>query len=79
MLQAPRRHLVAGTANFIPYLGPILGAAPAVLIVLFAPGDGAEAVTWGYRFWGLAGVGLMSAITQTTEGFVLLPDHLHSI
>ena len=65
--------IVAGTANFIPYLGPILGAAPAVLIVLFAPGDGGEAATWGYRFWGLTGIGLMSAITQTTEGFVLQP------
>ena len=65
--------ILAGVANFIPYLGPILGAAPAILIVLFSPPGPGEAITWSYRLWGVAGIGALSALIQTTEGFVLQP------
>lgn len=53
--------LVAGTANFIPYLGAFLGAAPALLIGLSVGTKQAVMVLGLY------------AVIQTFEGYVMSP------
>lgn len=64
--------LLIGTAaaigGFIPYLGPIIGVTPAILIVLFTGGP-----SWTIKLITLLTVlGLFAAI-QAVEGFVLQP------
>ncbi|MBN1516852.1 AI-2E family transporter [Candidatus Sumerlaeota bacterium] len=60
--------MAAAIGGFIPYLGPIMGCTPAVLIVLLTPN-----VEFGGKLVSLLLVlGLFSAI-QTLEGFVLQP------
>jgi predicted PurR-regulated permease PerM len=57
----------AAIGGFIPYLGAIIGVAPAILIILFT------GVSWGSKLVALVVVvGLFSAI-QAIEGFILQP------
>lgn len=61
--------MLAGMANFIPYLGPVVGATPAILWILLSD----EMNGWderGVKLLMLAGG--MAAI-QAIEGFVLQP------
>jgi predicted PurR-regulated permease PerM len=59
---------VAAIGGVIPYLGPILGITPAVLIILLTGG-----VSWESKLVTLLStIGLFSLI-QTVEGFVLQP------
>lgn len=53
--------VVAGLLNFVPYVGPFLGAAPAVLIAL---GQGPEAAVW---------TALLFLAVQQFEGNVVMP------
>ncbi|MCX7048758.1 MAG: AI-2E family transporter [Candidatus Sumerlaeota bacterium] len=62
--------IAAGIANFVPYLGTILMVAVAILTILFTPG---EDITWAWRLSGLIGVGILGAINQVVEGFILQP------
>ena len=61
--------VLAGAANVIPYLGPIVGATPAVLWALLSPAH----PTWTSRlvYTGLT-IGLFAAI-QTLDGLVFQP------
>jgi predicted PurR-regulated permease PerM len=57
----------AAIGGFIPYLGAIIGVAPAILIILFT------GVSWASKLIALVVVvGLFSAI-QAIEGFILQP------
>lgn len=58
----------AAIAGFIPYLGAIIGVAPAILIVLLTAG-----VTWSIKLATLAGVLALFSLIQAIEGFVLQP------
>jgi predicted PurR-regulated permease PerM len=58
----------AGIAGFIPYLGAIIGVAPAILIVLLTGG-----VAWSTKLITLAGVLALFSLIQAIEGFVLQP------
>jgi len=53
--------LIAGLTNFVPYVGPILGGVPAVLL---ASGQGIDTALWT--------VGLF-VLVQQLEGHVLMP------
>ncbi len=53
--------LAAGVAEFIPVVGPFLGAVPAVLVALFQP------------TWKLVGVVLLFVAAQQIEQNVLVP------
>lgn len=55
--------LIAGLISFVPYLGAIVGVGMAVIAALVQFGE----------FWPLVGVGIVFAIGQTVEGFVLQP------
>lgn len=55
--------LIAGLISFVPYLGAIVGVGMAVIATLVQFGE----------FWPLVGVGIVFAIGQTVEGFVLQP------
>ncbi len=59
---------MAAIGGFIPYLGPIMGVSPAILIVLFTGG-----VPWSIKLVTLGSVLLLFAIIQGIEGFVLQP------
>ena len=61
--------VLAGFGNLIPYLGPVLGAAPALLYVVF--GDSFE--TSQERLMVGGGVLVLAVIIQVVEGFVLQP------
>lgn len=60
---------IAGIANIVPYLGPIIGATPAVVIVLVSP----EYATLTEKLYGLLMVGGIFVFVQTIEGFVFQP------
>ena len=59
--------LLAGLFNMIPYLGPIIGAVPALIVAL---GSGPLAVAW-------AGLGLF--LVQQLDGSVLSPRIMGSL
>ncbi len=60
---------ITGAANFIPYLGPILGGAPAVLLVLMS-----DSYAWPQEKLSTAVlVVAVFAIVQTIDGFILQP------
>jgi len=64
--------LLIGTAaaigGFIPYLGPIIGLTPAVLILLLTMG-----VDWSTKLLTLVLLVALFALIQAIEGFVLQP------
>jgi predicted PurR-regulated permease PerM len=54
--------VLAGLFNFVPYIGAIAGAVPAVLIAFGqSPGD---------ALW----VALLFAVVQTAEGYLIMPQ-----
>lgn len=59
----------AGMMNFIPYLGPIMGGAPAVLWVLCS----SSLQTWDDRGVKMALVVAVFAVVQMVDGFVFQP------
>jgi predicted PurR-regulated permease PerM len=59
---------LSAIGGFIPYLGPVMGVTPAVLIVLMS-GD----VSWATRLITLAAVFSLFVVIQMVEGFVLQP------
>ncbi len=59
---------IAAIGGFIPYLGPIMGVSPAIIIVLFTRG-----VPWSVKLITLASVLVLFAIIQGIEGFILQP------
>ena len=58
----------AGIAGFIPYLGAIIGVAPAILIILLTGG-----VDWSVKLISFAAVLTLFGLIQAIEGFVLQP------
>ena len=60
---------IAGAANFIPYLGPVMGATPALLWVWLSD----YATDFSGRAYGSVGVILIFAAIQTIDGFVFQP------
>jgi predicted PurR-regulated permease PerM len=61
--------VVAGAANFIPYLGPAIGATPALLWALLSP----DHATWGARGTSVLMVVVVFAIIQAVDGLFLQP------
>lgn len=53
--------LIAGLLNFIPYIGAVLGAVPAILVAF---GQGPTQALW---------VALLFFVIQTVEGYLLVP------
>ena len=60
--------VAAGIGGFIPYLGPIIGVTPALLIVLFSAGP-----EWKVKLIGGLVVGGIFVAIQAIEGMVLQP------
>ncbi len=58
----------AAIGGFIPYLGPIIGVTPAVLIVILTGG-----IPWGAKGIALVSVLVLFSLIQAIEGFVLQP------
>jgi predicted PurR-regulated permease PerM len=58
----------AAIGGFIPYLGPIIGVLPAIMIVLLIGG-----VPWSTKIVALVGVLGLFSLIQAMEGFVLQP------
>lgn len=58
----------AAIGGFIPYLGPIIGVTPAIIIVLLTGG-----VPWSTKIVTLIGVLGLFSVIQAVEGFVLQP------
>jgi len=58
----------AGVAGFVPYLGAIIGVAPAILIILLTGG-----VDWSTKLITFAAVLALFGLIQAIEGFVLQP------
>jgi predicted PurR-regulated permease PerM len=58
----------AGIAGFIPYLGAVIGVAPAILIIILTGG-----VEWSIKLLTFAGVLMLFSLIQAIEGFVLQP------
>ncbi len=59
----------AAVGGFIPYLGPLIGVMPAILIVLLTGGG----MPWTTKIITLGGVLLLFCVIQAIEGFVLQP------
>lgn len=59
---------LAGIAGLVPYLGAVIGVAPAILIVLLTAG-----VSWPTKLITLASVLALFSLIQGLEGFVLQP------
>jgi len=59
----------AAIGGFIPYLGPLIGVTPAILIVLLTGGG----MPWTTKIITLGGVLILFAVIQAIEGFVLQP------
>ena len=60
--------LLAGAVNFIPYLGPVVGAAPAILWGLCTQGLDA-----GERAVQIGLIMLVFALAQALDGFLISP------
>ena len=58
----------AAIGGFIPYLGPVIGVTPALLIVLVSGG-----ASWSSKFITITAVLILFALIQAIEGFVLQP------
>jgi len=58
----------AAVGGFIPYLGPLIGVTPAVLIILLAGG-----VPWSVKLIALLAVLTLFGLIQAVEGFILQP------
>jgi len=58
----------AGIAGFIPYLGAVIGVAPAILIILLTGG-----VDWSTKLITFGAVLVLFGLIQAIEGFVLQP------
>jgi predicted PurR-regulated permease PerM len=58
----------AEVAGFIPYLGAVIGVAPAILIIILTGG-----VEWSIKLFTFAGVLMLVSLIQAIEGFVLQP------
>jgi predicted PurR-regulated permease PerM len=58
----------AAIGGFVPYLGPIIGVTPAIMIVLLTGG-----VPWSTKIFTLLGVLGLFSVIQAIEGFVLQP------
>jgi len=63
--------LAAGIGGFIPYLGPIVGVTPALLIVFLS-----GAAEWKIKLTGILVVGGIFVAIQTIGGMVLQPKIL---
>ena len=61
--------VVAGAANFIPYLGPVMGAAPAILWALLSHTN----ITTADKLTDLALVIGLFGLIQVLDGFVFQP------
>jgi predicted PurR-regulated permease PerM len=59
----------AGFGNLIPYVGPVIGAVPTILWVVF----GGVYQTAGAKIIGVLAVLLISVMIQTLDGFILQP------
>lgn len=58
----------AAVGGFVPYLGPLIGVTPAILIILLA-GE----VTWSAKLIALTAVLALFSVIQAVEGFILQP------
>ncbi len=58
----------AGIAGFIPYLGAVIGLAPAILIIFLTGG-----VDWSTKLITFTAVLVLFSLIQAIEGFVLQP------
>jgi predicted PurR-regulated permease PerM len=58
----------AGVAGFVPYLGAVIGVAPAILIILLTGG-----VDWSTKLITFGAVLVLFGLIQAIEGFVLQP------
>ena len=59
--------LIAGLANLIPYIGPFIGAIPAVIIALIE-------IDTRFGFgWSLIGIGLITIAVQVIDNAVIFP------
>ncbi len=61
--------VIAGLGNIVPYLGPILGATPAVLVVLLSP----EYASLMDKVYGVLIVGGIFVFVQLVDGIVFQP------
>ncbi len=59
----------AGFGNLIPYVGPIVGAVPTILWIVF----GTAYTTASGKIFGVLLVLMLSVVIQTLDGFVLQP------
>ena len=58
---------IAGLANLIPYIGPFIGAIPAVIIALIE-------IDTRFGFgWSLIGIGLITIAVQVIDNAVIFP------
>lgn len=74
LIVGPRKYavligLLAGVANFVPYLGPIVGIAPALLWALVSP----EFATVGERAVQSGLILVVFALAQNIDGFFISP------
>ncbi|QTA80690.1 Transmembrane protein, TqsA-like [Desulfonema limicola] len=58
----------AAIGGFVPYLGPVMGVTPAILIIILTGG-----VTWTVKLISLVSVLVLFSIIQAIEGFILQP------
>ncbi len=64
--------LAAGAFNIIPYLGPVMGAVPAVILTGLEVYQGPD-TDWGHLVFRLGLVGLVFGAVQTLDGFLISP------
>jgi predicted PurR-regulated permease PerM len=61
--------VIAGSANFIPYLGPTMGATPAILWAIFSQSH----ETWGERGLYIGLILGLFALIQMIDGYIFQP------
>lgn len=64
--------LAAGVFNIIPYLGPIMGATPAVIVTILQEHQGPE-TDWKHMLLRLGIVASVFVIVQTLDGVIVSP------
>lgn len=64
--------LAAGVFNIIPYLGPVMGAVPAIILTGLEAYQGPE-TDWGHLVIRVGLVGLVFVAVQTLDGFFISP------
>ena len=58
---------IAGLANLIPYIGPFIGAIPAIIIALIE-------IDTRFGFgWSLIGIGIITIAVQVIDNAVIFP------